>query len=444
MQFYSISFLFLFLPVVILGSLLLSRNASPLRDCWLLLSSFAFYAFGNLMGLNYLLCVIAVTYLASLWLFTTRPFQRTVFTLSILFLIAILFYYKWAAPNALPIGISFYTFQAISYLSDIRSSTITKRPGLLSFALYLSFFPQLIAGPIVRYSNVENRLLQKRRDSLALTVSNMTIGAYRFVLGLSKKILLADQFAAGIALWEQQAPSVLLAWMHAIAYTLQIYFDFSGYSDMAIGLGWLFGFQFPENFDTPYRSTCMTEFWRRWHITLGAWFRDYVYLPLGGSRNKTHNPLFTVRNLLLVFLLTGLWHGIGLPFLIWGLSYGILLSVERIYKKPRGLIGHAYVLFLTILLFVLFESPTISHALLRYRQMFFLNHLSLWNSETFFFLNDNLLLFLIGILLSVCCSKQNLDRYWKKLRPVLAPLLVLLSLAALISKTAQPFLYFQF
>lgn len=266
---------------------------------------------------------------------------------------------------ALPIGISFFTFQIMSYVIDVYRGTVPPQKSLAKLALYISLFPQLIAGPIVRYSDVAAQI-----DERNVTLGGIYTGAVRFMIGLSKKVLLSNQMAAiADAAFIQSDPPALLAWMGAVAYALQIYFDFSGYSDMAIGLGKLFGFDFLENFNYPYISSSVKEFWRRWHISLSSWFRDYLYIPLGGShcsREKTY------RNLLIVFSMTGLWHGASWNFVVWGLWHGAFLILERVlgnrFRMPKWL-GHIYTMLVVLIGWVFFRADTLGQAAVYLRSM---------------------------------------------------------------------------
>ena len=362
MIFSSITFLYFFFPVV---GLCYHLTPARFKNVLLLVASLLFYILGSPKGLPYLLIVLLTGYFGGLMiqiLAKKKKLRRILFVFLVLLCIALLFFFKYFEPDSLPVGISFYTFQAVGYLADIYLGRENAEKNPIVFFTFITFFPQLIAGPIVRYQDISAELHNNRKVSL----NDVTDGLKRFLLGLFKKVLVADQLAAAISFWGTPS-TVTLAWMAAIAYTLQIYYDFSAYSDMAIGMGKFFGFHLPENFNYPYISKSITEFWRRWHITLGSWFRDYVYIPLGGSRKGT---LRTCSNLLIVFALTGLWHGIGWQFLTWGLFYGILLVLEksfllkRMEQMPRGFhwIKHVYVMLMVILGFVIFSAPSLPAA----------------------------------------------------------------------------------
>ncbi|HEX3868873.1 MAG TPA: MBOAT family protein [Pirellulales bacterium] len=382
MVFSSNIFLFLFLPIVLLG-----YYASPrvLGNAWLLLTSLLFYAWGGQQMTLLLLGIVAINYAFGAWIEKARdrPSGRWVLGASVVANLAPLAYYKYAAfflsalspltsaagfgplpqwEMTLPVGISFFIFQAMSYTIDVyrRDTPAARNP--IDVALYVAFFPQLIAGPIVRYRDVADQL-QSRRE----TAAQFSEGVERFILGLAKKVLLANTTGAvadqifNIPGADLNAP---VAWLGIVCYTLQIYYDFSGYSDMAIGLGLMFGIRFLENFNYPYVSRSVTEFWRRWHISLSVWFRDYLYIPLGGNRGK---PWQTYRNLLIVFLLCGLWHGASWNFVVWGLFHGVFLVAERwgwgqrLARLP-GVVAHAYTLLAVMGGWVFFRTYDLAQA----------------------------------------------------------------------------------
>ncbi len=383
MVFSSVLFLFLFFPVVLFGYFLIRTES---RNTWLLFASVVFYAWGEVffsvvMGLSILL-----NYAFGLWVGACRtPRQaRLVLALTVLINIGMLAWYKYAnflvanlngllsllgsapipwTPIHLPIGISFFTFQALSYVFDVYrgQAEVQRNPFLL--ALYISLFPQLIAGPIVRYADVAEQIVNR-----AVTLDKFAYGIQRFLIGLSKKVLIANSVAVvADEIFAIPATGLTpgLAWLGILCYTLQIYFDFSGYSDMAIGLGHMFGFRFLENFDYPYIAQSIREFWRRWHISLSTWFRDYLYIPLGGNRNT---PARVYLNLLTVFFLCGLWHGASWTFVVWGLFHGTFLVIERLgfaaWLAARvAVVRHAYVLLVVMVGWVLFRADSLSYAL---------------------------------------------------------------------------------
>lgn len=381
MVFSSTLFLFWFLPVVLIGYYLCGKNA---KNYWLLLASLFFYSWGEPKYVLLMFTLIVINYICGLLL--ARDHNRYLLCATVIFNLGILGYFKYfnflmetvnavlsliggqsVSLNqiALPIGISFFTFQIMSYVIDVYRGTVPPQKSLAKLALYISLFPQLIAGPIVRYSDVAAQI-----DERNVTLGGIYTGAVRFMIGLSKKVLLSNQMAAiADAAFIQSDPPALLAWMGAVAYALQIYFDFSGYSDMAIGLGKLFGFDFLENFNYPYISSSVKEFWRRWHISLSSWFRDYLYIPLGGShcsREKTY------RNLLIVFSMTGLWHGARWNFVVWGLWHGAFLILERVlgnrFRMPKWL-GHIYTMLVVLIGWVFFRADTLGQAAVYLRSM---------------------------------------------------------------------------
>ena len=374
MVFSSIPFLYYFLPVVVLLYFIVPRRIS---GGVLLLASLVFYGYGEPRYLALMVLAILAAWALGLLI----PRSRAAFYLSVGVSLGLLLWFKYAdffvesfaaatgmalepLGIALPIGISFYTFQILSYTIDVYRGRIRPQQNLLRFAMYVSMFPQLIAGPIVVYASVESQLSPQGRRISAVSVYE---GARRFLVGLGKKAILANGLGELVQALEQTAAgeqSVAGCWLWVIGFTLQIYFDFSGYSDMAIGLGRIFAFSFPENFNYPYISRSVTEFWRRWHITLGSWFREYVYIPLGGNRVSAGRWIF---NLFVVWLLTGLWHGAAWHFAVWGLFYGIILLIEKrwiggLLKRIPAWLSHVYVMALVMIGWVLFQSDDLGQA----------------------------------------------------------------------------------
>jgi alginate O-acetyltransferase complex protein AlgI len=360
----------------------------------------------------------------------------------------------------LPIGISFFTFQALSYIIDLYRNETTVQRSLLNFALYKALFPQLIAGPIVRYRDVA-RQIERRTVSL----HDFSSGVQRFIIGLGKKVLIANvmgRAADTIFATPAETLPATLAWIGAIAFMLQIYFDFSGYSDMAIGLGRMFGFHFLENFNYPYIARSIREFWRRWHISLSTWFRDYLYIPLGGNR---HGAARTGANLLLVFLLCGLWHGASWTFLIWGVYHGFFLVLERVPVVGRLLdrlpapLQHAYVLLVVLVGWVFFRADTFVHALAYLQAMVDFSRAPLFNSQLFLALNNEFSLTLVAAVIGSAPVFALLQR-WRAGRPIVsAPavrwlaataqvgslgFVLVYSIAAVLGGAHNPFLYFRF
>ena len=351
---------------------------------------------------------------------------------------------------SLPIGISFYTFQIISYTVDVWRGDTKAQRNIISFGTYVSLFPQLIAGPIVRYTDIE-RELQERKHSVTLAAS----GIKRFLIGLSKKVLIANVLGelTDICLKTSQ-PSILSWWMYAAALVLQIYFDFSGYSDMAIGLGRIFGFQFPENFNYPLISRSVKEFWRRWHISLSSWFRDYVYIPLGGSRVKTG---LYVRNVIAVWMLTGLWHGASWNFVLWGAGFGVLLLCERFLwgkwlERMPYIISHLYLLFIILLSFILFSADTIPQAMQRIGGLFGAGKLPVISVQSVYYLRSYGLLLIFAAIAATPLPVTAFNRFMKTkagsilnwVMPIVLVGLFLLATAFLVDGSYNPFLYFRF
>ncbi|MBQ3529970.1 MAG: MBOAT family protein [Oscillospiraceae bacterium] len=461
MLFSSIPFLYYFLPLVILCYFAVPKS---LKNSVLLVFSLGFYAWGEPRYVFLMLATIGLFYGCGLAIgkAQTTTWKRVWLIVSVVVSLGLLAVFKYAdffignfnaatglsvplLRLALPIGISFYTFQSLSYTIDVYRGNVPVQKNPVSFAAYVTLFPQLIAGPIVRYIDVA-RELDRRTHSW----ENAACGLRRFLLGLGKKILVADQFALLIKLFRQsQGQSVLFYWMYAIAFMLNIYFDFSGYSDMAIGLGRIFGFHFNENFNYPYISKSVTEFWRRWHISLGSWFRDYVYIPMGGNRVK--RPRW-VLNILTVWLLTGLWHGASWNFVLWGLLFAFLLLVEKwipALQKLPAVCKHFYVLLLVCISFVLFNAETIAQAGADLQSMFGLAGLPLVTGETLYYLKSFGVLFIAGIVGATPIVKSLACRIGKTpvgsvLEPILLIALLLLCTAYLVDGSFSPFLYFRF
>ena len=355
-------------------------------------------------------------------------------------------------PNiSLPIGISFFTFQGISYVVDVyrKRGEVLKNP--LDVGLYIAFFPQLVAGPIVRYETIAKEI-QDRREN----ISDFARGIERFIIGFGKKVILSNNLAliADKAFgMEANNLSVTFAWMGAIAYLLQIYFDFAGYSDMAIGLGRMFGFHFNENFNVPYVAKSISDFWRRWHISLGTWFRDYVYFPLGGSRVDSKIKL--IRNIMIVWLLTGIWHGANWTFIVWGLYFGTFILVEKLYHlegylMKHKIIGHIYSLVVILFGWIIFRAETISYALAYMKSMLGLNQNILVGDLANLYISENVLLMIIAIL--ACCPIKEwvAKKKWTK-QPIIRPiclvglsLIFTIAVAYLVKGSYNPFIYFNF
>ncbi len=472
MLFSSISFLYYFLPPTIL---LYFAVPKPLKNTVLLLMSLLFYAWGGPKYVLLMLSSILIGYVSGLVLEKARNSRAAKFVLVIFVTaeLSLLVYFKYAdfflsnfnaatglsiplLKLVLPIGISFYTFQVLSYTVDVYRGEVPAQRNLISLAMYVALFPQLIAGPIVRYRDIQKQL--KERE---VTVERFYGGLQRFLYGLAKKVLLANQLGLFCDLFRSaDTHTVLFYWGYAVAFTLHIYFDFSGYSDMAIGLGRLFGFDFRENFNYPYAARSITEFWRRWHMSLGTWFRDYVYIPLGGNRVSVPRH---VCNILIVWLLTGFWHGADWNFLLWGLLFAVLLIVEKYAFSRTGegefkrlsskLLCHVYVMFFVILGFVLFNAAGMKGALADLKGMFGLGELRFSDEVTFYYLRSYAVIFLLGILGSLPLAKAMVRRVGETkcgaavlsvLGPITSVLLLLVSTAYLVDGSFNPFLYFRF
>ena len=462
MIFSSIPFLYYFLPCVLLACYLMPKAG---RNGVLLLFSLLFYAWGEPRYLFVMLAATVLGYGFGLAMERFPKAKKGLLIASVASSLSFLLCFKYAdfflenlgaltgRPIALlklslPVGISFYTFQILSYTIDVYRGQAAAQKNLIDLACYVTFFPQLIAGPIVRYTDIA-RQLRCRDYSLA----QFREGTRRFLIGLGKKVLLANLLGEICAAWRQTTDaSVLFAWLYAVSFTLHIYFDFSGYSDMAIGLGRLFGFRFPENFQYPYISRSITEFWRRWHISLGTWFRDYVYIPLGGNRKGKPRQFL---NIFIVWMLTGFWHGAAWNFLFWGLWFAVLLIIEKTFllrhlEKSRVL-GRFYVLLAVTFSFVLFDASSLSEALVCIRQLLGLGGLPLSSPQAVYLLRSNALLLIAAMVGATPAPKiaaQVIARRWPRvcslLEPVMLVLLLLLCTAFLVDGSYNPFLYFRF
>lgn len=454
MIFSSIPFLYYFLPLALLLCYLVPSRA---RNAFLLLASLVFYAWGEPKYLPVMAAATALGYGFGLATQRFRRFRKPLLVLSIASSLGFLLYFKYAdfflenlnglggnvplLGLALPVGISFYTFQILSYTVDVYRGEVRAQRNPIDLACYVTFFPQLIAGPIVRYKDIAAQLRDRPQN-----LDNLRLGTGRFLVGLGKKVLLANLLGEVCAAWRVTAdPSVLFSWLYALSYTLHIYFDFSGYSDMAIGLGKLFGFSFPENFNYPYISRSITEFWRRWHMSLGTWFRDYVYIPLGGNRKGKGRQFL---NILIVWMLTGFWHGAAWNFLLWGLYFALLLMVEKAGLPVRG---RVYTLTAVVLGFVLFDASSLSSALACVKGLFGLGGLPPVSTQGLYLLKSNLVLLAVAILGATPAPKrlwEQLEAKAPRLSAGLAPIgmaaLLLVSTACLVDGSYNPFLYFRF
>lgn len=466
MVFSSTIFLCVYLPLVLLGYYICPKKG---RNLFLLIVSLVFYAWGEPKYVFLMIFSILVNYIFGRLMDKNRGRQKRMkllLVLSVVIDIGLLSVFKYTdfiitnvnaifgssfdlLNIALPIGISFYTFQAMSYTIDVYRNDVRVQKNLIDFGMYITMFPQLIAGPIVRYADVQDQLAER-----SVTTADFSEGVMRFVVGLGKKVLLANQMGA---VWSEIYAlggdvSALMAWTGAIAYTFQIYFDFSGYSDMAIGLGRMFGFKFPENFRYPYQSVSITDFWRRWHITLSTWFKEYLYIPLGGNRCGLARQAL---NLLIVWSLTGFWHGAGWNFVMWGLYYFVILFIEKLFllkaldKLPK-LFRHVYALLLIVIGWVIFASDDVS-VLLPYLGSMFGANGAVGGMDVY-------TLFTKAVLLIICCvaSTELPKRLFLSatgamnekaaftIKSVMTIALLALSMILLIGDSYNPFLYFRF
>ena len=466
MLFSSLSFLYVFLPLVLILHYLLPR---AMKNAILLVFSLVFYFVGEqelvlLMLLSALLdffCSRAIEHFRG-----NQSAMRLFLMLSILGNLSLLGYFKYAdliinsinaildtqlhfLEIALPIGISFYTFQTMSYTFDVYRGDVKAERNFLDFFTYVTLFPQLIAGPIVRYQTVAIELKSRKIDFAAFGS-----GVSRFCMGLGKKILIANTLAGACKIYSQMSDkTILMTWIYAIAFSLQIYFDFSGYSDMAIGLGKMFGFSFPENFNYPYIAKSATEFWRRWHMTLGGWFRDYVYVPMGGNRVPI---LRYILNILVVWFLTGLWHGAAYNFILWGLYYAFLLLVEKyllkkLLQKGKAL-SHLYLIFVTMIGFILFDASSLAEAIQTCGRLFGIGSVFTNVTSTYYAKSYAPIMIIASVLstpllrdayLAVAADKKVAIAR-NILEPLISMLILALSTAYLVDGSYNPFMYFRF
>ena len=470
MLFSSMIFLWLFLPVVFISYYLIKKEY---RNILLLIASIIFYAWGGVSYTLIMFSSIIINYIFALLIDkaieeNNKLKKKIYLALCIVINLSILGYFKYTdfaisiinsisgkeliplKNIVLPIGISFYTFQALSYVIDVYREHNKAQKNIINLALYISFFPQLIAGPIVKYHDIDTQITE-RKESL----ENISYGIKRFIYGLSKKVILANMFALSCDEILKQPIGYIgtaLVWVAAILYTLQIYYDFSGYSDMAIGLGHMFGFKFLENFNYPYISKSVQEFWRRWHISLSTWFKEYLYIPLGGNRKGKY---FTYLNLLIVFFATGLWHGASFNFILWGLWHGLFLVIERIFlsklleKNKLKFLNHIYVILVFVLGWVLFRANDLKHALELYKLMF--SYKESIFTVRYFFYPQTLVCFIFGILFSGLFQsifpkirEAIFSSRVYVLESIIQFILLFICIMYLVNGTYNPFIYFRF
>jgi len=461
MVFSSLLFLFLFLPAVLT---LYYCSPRRIRNLILFVTSLFFYAWGEPVYIVIMIVSTLTDYFFGLLLdkpSLSAAKRKGVVALSVVVNLTLLSYFKYAdfligninalfgtdiplTDLPLPIGISFYTFQSMSYIIDVYRGTAKAQRNWIDFGAYVSLFPQLVAGPIVKYSTIAEQL-NDRTESIELFAE----GIRRFTIGLAKKVLLANNIGllwATISSSNPESLPMLTAWLGIIAFAFQIYFDFSGYSDMAIGLGLMFGFRFNENFNKPYTSQSITEFWRRWHISLGSWFREYVYIPLGGNR---HGLLKQARNILIVWLLTGFWHGASWNFILWGLYFGVILMIEKwwglklLAALPRW-VRHVYAIILILVGWVLFAFETPALIVSYLSAMAGFNDQPLWNAETGYFFYTNAVLLVVLVIASLPKKQWTRANELSLFHLVWYGFLFFLAVAYLVDATFNPFLYFRF
>ncbi len=461
MVFSSITFLFYFLPITLTIYYIVPNK---FKNIILLIVSLLFYFYGEPKYIWLIITSIIVTYLFGILIDKYKKKSKLFLILSIIVIVGLLMYFKYinfVIENvnlfisnqidfiyvALPIGISFYTFQMVSYLIDVYKEEAKVQKNILKLAMYISLFPQLIAGPIVRYTTIEEQI-EKRN----YTFEKFSLGVRKFIIGLGKKVLIADVLAElNTIILGSNESSILYYWLYAISGMLQIYFDFSGYSDMAIGLGKMLGFEFLENFNYPYIATSITDFWRRWHISLSTWFRDYVYIPLGGNKVS---PIKWFRNILIVWILTGLWHGAAWNFVIWGLYFGILLIIEKVFlqrilKKVPLILARIYTLFIVMISFILFNGDSVSHILQNIGGLFGISNLPIASKESLYYLKSYFMVIVIGIIGSTPIVKnvmgsKKAHKFMNCIEPIFLLFVLIVSTSYMIDGSFSPFLYFRF
>lgn len=465
MLFSSITFIYYFLPIVLVLYYLAPKR---LKNVVLFLSSLVFYAWGEPKYAFLMIGSVLIGYIAGLCM--DKLPRKLVLFVSVGLCLVSLVYFKYTnflvsninrmlqielplLKIVLPIGISFYTFQILSYIVDVYRGTVEKQRNFLHLATYISMFPQLIAGPIVRYADINEQLTNRRFVS-----REIADGMMRFGLGLGKKVLIANQLGELCQVFRNSSEkTIVFYWIYAVAVSLQVYFDFSGYSDMAIGLGKLLGFSFPENFNYPFMSKSVTEFWRRWHISLGRWFRDYVYIPLGGNRKGIGRQMF---NIFLVWILTGFWHGAQWNFVIWGLFFAVLLMIEKVWLYERlqasKIWNRIYMFFVVTVSFVIFAANDMNELLLDVKNLFYLGDVAkteIVGAECLYYLRSYGSILLIALLGATNLPKNAYLKVREKVsiswilvivEPLAILAVLLLSTAYLIDGSFNPFLYFRF
>ena len=466
MVFSSTIFLFLFLPIVLIGYYNPWLKSQEFKNGFLLLASLFFYAWGEPVFVFLMMISIMITWILGLRIDFNRDKARFFLTMAIIYHVAVMFVFKYLGFAAsqvgllihreinvgieLPIGISFFTFQMMSYLFDVYYKKTAVQKSVTKLALYVALFPQLVAGPIVRYNQVAEEISDR-----SSSYEDIVIGMKQFIYGVSKKVLLANYVAqvADNVFDYLGNRSVVITWLGAICYTLQIYFDFSGYSDMAIGLGRMFGFHFTENFNYPYISRSVTEFWRRWHISLSSWFRDYVYIPLGGNRVSKKKWTF---NLFVVWLLTGIWHGANWTFIVWGLGYFVILLAEKNLlsdnkeKKPVvvNILSWLYTMVIVNFAWVIFRAKDIKSALEYMGNMIGIGANGFYNAAAADYIRNTFVVLIIAMFGATPLFKKFIEYIQTKkiawIESVWVLLIFVISVLKMISSTYNPFIYFNF
>lgn len=466
MLFSSIPFLYYFLPIALILYFIAPKK---LKNTVIVFVSLVFYGWGEPKYVVLMMASIIIGYVSGLMIeaFNKKSAKKWILGISVAINLSFLAYFKYAdffienfnnvfgislplLRIALPIGISFYTFQILSYSVDVYRKDVAAQKNIINLAAYIAMFPQLIAGPIVRYSDIENELTTRTHS-----FENFSKGIRRFVFGLSKKILIANILGELCDIFKaSNDKSVMFYWLYAIAFALHVYFDFSGYSDMAIGLGRIFGFHFCENFNYPYISKSITEFWRRWHMSLGTWFRDYVYIPMGGNRVKKLRWIF---NIFVVWMLTGFWHGAAWNFVIWGLFFAVLLVIEKMfllkYIEKSKILNHVYVLFMVLISFVIFNAANMKEAFQYIWGMLDFINIPLVSDEFFYYLKNFAVVLIIGIIGATPLLKNTVNKIKENsigekiidiLEPITLVVLMVVMTAFLVDGSFNPFLYFRF
>lgn len=469
MLFSSMTFIFLFLPILCAMYLVICKffPQTKYKNYLLLLASILFYAWGEPRYVVIMLATITINYIGAICLDRFSKYKKRILVLTVLMDLSFLIYFKYfnfiidninslftadfnVIQVIMPIGISFYTFQAMSYLVDVYRGTVKVQKDITKLALYICLFPQLIAGPIVQYSDVANQIEDRTEN-----FDKITYGIKRFIVGLSKKVLIANTMGAvADAIFDTPVTSFspFIAWIGAIAYSFQLFYDFSGYSDMAIGLGSIFGFRFLENFNYPYISKSITEFWRRWHISLSSWFKNYLYIPLGGNRKGMMRTYF---NLFIVFLATGIWHGASWNFVIWGLWHGLfnifekLTGWHKVESKKVAPIQHIYALFIVVIGWVMFRSETITYAFDYIKNMFgLLRGVDPLYDLNYYIGNIEIFVFVVATLCAMPifrnCILQPKNKIVHFLLNLWLIIIFLLSASSIAASTYNPFIYFRF